>query len=77
MAGIVDAGAFLFGQDLAVEIGGHPLEIGDHGLDLNHMPATFVDLEAFQADERFTRLHGLDTGMRQIAFEIGTTAGCS
>ena len=52
MGGIVDPGAVLFDLDLPFKIGGHALEFGDHALDLHDLPALFVDLKLFQANER-------------------------
>ena len=53
MGGIVDAGAVLLGLDLAVEVAGDALELGDHGLDLRDLAPLLVDLEFLQADEGF------------------------
>jgi hypothetical protein len=52
MRGIVDAGAILFGFDLAVELVTHALELGNHAFDLRNFPALLVDLKLLQADER-------------------------
>ena len=53
MGRIVDAGAVLLDLDLALEIVGHALELGDHAFDLHDLPALFVDLKLLQANERF------------------------
>ena len=53
MGGIVDAGAFLLGLDLAVEFGRDAVEFGDHGLDLGHLAPLLVDLKLLQAYEGF------------------------
>jgi hypothetical protein len=55
----MDAGPFLLGRDLAVEIAGHALELGDHAFDLRHFPAFLVYLKLLQANERLTRFHRL------------------
>src|SRR5439155_5730275 len=55
--GIVNSRALLLDLDLAVEIARHALELGDHALDLRHLPAPFLDLKFLQAEQRFTRLH--------------------
>jgi hypothetical protein len=53
MPGIVNAGAILLRLDLAIQIDGHALELGDHALDLRDFPTPLVDLEFLEADERF------------------------
>ena len=53
MRRIVDAGAVLLGLDLAFEVAGDALELGDHAFDLRDLAALLVDLEFLQADERF------------------------
>jgi hypothetical protein len=53
MRGIVDAGAVLLGLDLALEVAGNAIELGDHAFDLRDPAALFVDLKFLQADERF------------------------
>ncbi len=45
MRGILNASAILLGLDLAVELGGHPLEFGNHRFDLDGPAALFVHLE--------------------------------
>ena len=37
--------------DLPIEIGGHMIELANHGLDLGDLTALFVDFEALQADD--------------------------
>src|ERR1700733_1289627 len=59
MPGIVDAGAILLDANLALEIGCHALEFGDHGFDLRDLAALFVDLKFLQANERLSGLHRL------------------
>ncbi|MHC2320341.1 hypothetical protein ACVIHC_007387 [Bradyrhizobium diazoefficiens] len=54
MRGIVDPGTLLLGLDLAFEIDRHPLEVGDHGLDLGDPAALLVDLKLLQANEGIT-----------------------
>ena len=54
MAGIVDTGAVLLDLDLAVELAGDAVELGDHRLDLRDLAPLFVDLKLLQADEGFT-----------------------
>jgi hypothetical protein len=57
MARVGDSGpAFLVG-DLTVKVRGHALEVSDHGFDLRHTTALFIDLKLLQADQCFTRLH--------------------
>jgi hypothetical protein len=51
---IIDAGAVLLDLDLAFQLGGNPIELGDHRLDLRHLAALLVDLKFLQADEGFT-----------------------
>ena len=51
---VVDASAVLLGLDLALEIAGHALELGDHDLDLRHLAAPLVDLKLFQPNKRVT-----------------------
>ncbi len=53
MPGVVDTGAILFGFDLAIEIAGDAIELGNHAFDLRNPAALFVDLKFLQADERF------------------------
>src|SRR5271156_3832674 len=55
--GIADPGALFLGGDFAVEIGGHSREFGDHHFDLANASPLFLDLEAFQPDERVPRFH--------------------
>src|SRR5271163_692613 len=57
MMGIADPGALFFVGDFAVEIGGHTREFGDHRFDLANASPLFLDLEAFQPDERVPRFH--------------------
>jgi hypothetical protein len=52
MGGIVDADAFLFGANFALEIAGDPLEFRDHALDLSDPSALLVNLKLLQANER-------------------------
>ena len=59
MRRIVNAGAVLLGLNLAIEVGGHALELGHHRLDLRDLAPFFVDLELPQTNERLTRLHRL------------------
>ncbi len=54
---VADAGAFLLGTDLLVEIARHLLELGDHQLDLLDAAAFLLDLETLQPNETLTRLH--------------------
>jgi len=51
MLGIVDTGAILLELDLAIGIGGHAIELGDHRLDLRDLAPFLVDLKFFQTDE--------------------------
>jgi hypothetical protein len=53
MAGIVNAGAILLGLDLALEIGGDALELGNHAFDLRDLAAFLIDLKLPQPNERF------------------------
>ena len=46
----------------------HPLELGDHRLDLRDLPALLLDLEALQADEH---LHATSST------QLPTRPGCS
>jgi hypothetical protein len=41
----MDAGAVLLDLDLALQLGGNPIELGDHRLDLRHLAALLVDLK--------------------------------
>ena len=52
MPGIVDPRAVLLGLDLALEIDGDALELGDHALDLRDLAPLLVDLKLLQANER-------------------------
>src|SRR5262249_22388356 len=49
MAGIVNPGSVLLGLDLALQIAGDALELGDHTLDLRHLAPLLVDLKLLQA----------------------------
>ncbi len=51
-------GAVLLGLDLAVEVGGHALELADHVLDVGDLARLLVSLEAFQPERRFACFHG-------------------
>src|SRR5262249_25471952 len=57
MGHVADAAPLLLGVDLVVEVLGHPLEFGNHGLDLRDLATFLVDLEALQPDQTFSRLH--------------------
>ena len=57
MARIADAGALFLVGDFAVEIGGHAREFGEHQFDLANTTPLFLELKAFQPDERVSRLH--------------------
>ena len=54
---VVDAGAFLFCEDLVVEFPGHAFELGDHGFHLRYLPALLVGMEPLEPDEAVARLH--------------------
>ncbi len=58
MPRILDPGAGLFGRDLAVEIGGHTLELMDHMLKVGDLARLFVRLKALQPQRQFPCLHG-------------------
>src|SRR5262249_32779743 len=58
MRRVMNASPLLLCHDLALEIGGHTLEIRDHRLDLRDLATFFVKLKFLQADECVTRLHG-------------------
>src|ERR1700674_2452860 len=62
MSRVMDAGALLLGGDLAVEIAGHALELGNHGFDLRDLPPFLLDPKFLQANERLTRFHRLTPG---------------
>ena len=57
MRRVLDAGTVLLDLDLALELDGHPFELGNHGFDLHGPAALLVHLEFPQADQRLTRLH--------------------
>jgi hypothetical protein len=57
MRRIVNPGSLLLGQDLAIKIDGHAIEVGNHGLDLRHLPPLFIHLKFPQANQRLSRLH--------------------
>jgi hypothetical protein len=44
----------LLGQNLSFKVRRHPLEIGDHVLDLCNPSALLIDLKFLQAHERIT-----------------------
>jgi hypothetical protein len=48
----MDVGAVLLGLDLAFKFDCHAIELGDHAFDLHDLPALFVNLKLFQANER-------------------------
>ena len=52
MAGIVDPGSVLLGLDLALEIAGDALELGDHAFDLRDLAPLLIDLKFLQANKR-------------------------
>src|SRR6185312_8838811 len=60
MCRVVDPNTFLLGFDLASQIDTHPLELGDHCLDLVRAQAALIDCEFFSAEQAFgsVRFHG-------------------
>jgi hypothetical protein len=68
VSGVVDARTRLLGRDLAVEISGHSLEIGDHRFDLGDLTPLLIDMEALQSDQGFTRLHTGNTPRHRLGF---------
>ena len=48
MRRVLDPGAVLLGLDLAVEIGGHVLELADHVLEIGNLACFLVGLKLFQ-----------------------------
>ncbi len=69
MAGVVDAGAFLLGDDLVVQILRHALELGDHAFDLRDLTPLLLHLKPLKADSTLARLHGTDTPYTTRHFE--------
>src|SRR5262249_7966579 len=51
MRGIVDTGTILLDLDLALELTGNAVELGDHRFDLGDLAPLFVDLELLQTDK--------------------------
>jgi hypothetical protein len=54
MRRIVNAGPILLDLDLALELSGDPIKLGDHRLDLGDLPPLLVDLKFLETDEGFT-----------------------
>jgi hypothetical protein len=61
MRNVADAASLLLRDHLIVEILRHPLELGDHRLDLRDLAALFAHLETLQADQPIPRLHDQHT----------------
>jgi hypothetical protein len=53
VSGVVDTGALLLDLDLAFELSGNTIELGDHRLNLGDLAPLLVDLELFQTDKGF------------------------
>ena len=53
MSGIVDTRTVLLDLDLALEIAGNTVELGDHRLDLSDLAPLLVDLKFFKTDKGF------------------------
>jgi hypothetical protein len=53
MRGVVDARADLLDLDLALEIAGDAVELGDHRLDLGDLAPFLIDLEFLETDKGF------------------------
>jgi len=51
---IVDACAILLDLDLAIELTGNPVKLGNHRLDLGDLATLLVNLKFLQTDEGFT-----------------------
>ena len=49
-----NAGLLFFGGDLKIEFAGHPVEFGDHHVELRDLPALLVHLKSFQANDVLT-----------------------
>jgi hypothetical protein len=49
---IVDAGPVLLDLDLALELSGNAIKLGDHRLDLGDFAPFLVDLKLFQTNKR-------------------------
>jgi hypothetical protein len=50
---IVDASALLLDLDLAFELSGNTIELGDHRLDLGDLAPLLVNLKLLQTDKGF------------------------
>jgi hypothetical protein len=53
MSGVVDTRTVLLDLDLALEIAGDTVELGDHRLDLGDLATLLVDLEFLKTDKGF------------------------
>ena len=61
MRRVLDAGAVLLGPDLAVEIGGHVLELADHVPEIGNLARLLVGLEPLEPQCRFRVRSSFDT----------------
>jgi hypothetical protein len=54
MIDVGDAGLLFLGRYLKLKLVRHPVEFGDHHVELHYLPAFLVHLKALQPDEILT-----------------------